>query len=363
MARKNVRGILRRAIEPSIHPARLLLALKTAIAAGLAWPVAQLLPGAVDEYSYYAPLGALISMMPTLMGSLRTSLQTALGLAIGIGLSWLVILSPLPGGVSVPLTVGVGVLLGGLRGLGTGRDYVPIAALFVLVIGGAQIEDYSVGYLVQMAVGMAIGIIVNLVIVPPLRLGDSARRIESLRMQIADTLHGMAKAMGEAWPPEDQDWFDGARSLDDAVRAAETVVEDARESKRLNPRARWHEYDLQEDYDDLAAISVLGRDVRDLSETVGGAIWGEPIPVGLPDPLREPLGAVLARTADLVRAWNSRENEAEALEAAENALQELHDLERRQPPSESPDGALGTITFSLRRAIATIQDRIDLPRA
>jgi len=356
------RGAVRRTLAPSIRPARLLLALKTAIAAGLAWPVAQLLPGSVDEYSYYAPLGALISMMPTLMGSLKASLQTVVGLTIGIALSWLVVLSPLPGSVSVPLVVGAGVILGGLRGLGAGRDYVPIAALFVLVVGGTQADDYSIGYLVQMAVGMAIGITVNLVIVPPLRLKDSARQIETLRMRIADTLDGMAAAMSEPWPPEDEEWSEAAQSLDAEIQVSEAVVEDARESVRLNPRARRHPYDLQEDYDDLAAITRLGRDVHELGEIIGGAIWGEPMTIELPEPVRKPLGAALASCADLVRAWDHRENEQQAVTTVEAAIQRLHDIGRTLPAGEAPDGTLGTITFSLRRLLATVRNRVDAPR-
>src|SRR5690554_1933340 len=352
-------GAIRRTVAPSIRPDRLLLALKTAIAAGLAWPAAQLLPGSVDEYSYYAPLGALISMMPTLMGSLRTSAQTAAGLALGIALSWLVVLSPMPGSVSVPLAVGIGVILGGLRGLGAGRDYVPIAALFVLVVGGTQAEDYSVGYLVQMAVGMGIGVIVNLVIVPPLRVKDSARQLETLRMRVADTLDGMAATMTAAWPPEDQEWFDSAQSLDADISAAGPVLEEASESRRMNPRARRHHDDLQRDYDDLTAITLLGRDVHDLRATIGGAIWGEPVPTELPESLREPVGTVLARSADAVRAWNAGEGEADALDAAEAALQHLRDRQRNQPPGASADGALGTITFSLRRLLATVRSRVD----
>jgi hypothetical protein len=355
----NAWGAIRRTVSPSIRPARLLLALKTAIAAGLAWPIAHLLPGSVDEYSYYAPLGALISMMPTLMGSLRASLQTAAGLGIGIALSWLIVLSPLHGTVTVPMVVGIGVLLGGLRGLGAGRDYVPIAALFVLVVGGTQAEDYSVGYLVQMAIGMAIGIIVNLVIVPPLRFKDSAQQIEALRMRVADALDGMARTMAEPWPPENQDWFDTAQSLDDDISAARPVLEDSGESRRMNPRARRHPYDLQRDYDDLTAITLLSRDVHDLRETIGGAIWGEPVPTELPEPLREPLGVVLSSAADAMRAWDNRENETVALDAADAALQRLHDRQRDQPVGGTPDGALGTITFSLRRLLATVRSRVD----
>lgn len=361
MARDRIWRAIGRALAPSVRPARLLFALKTAIAAGLAWPVAQLLPGAVDEYSYYAPLGALISMMPTLMGSLRASLQTVLGLAIGIALAWAVIQSPLPGAASVPLAVGVGVLLGGLRGLGAGRDYVPITALFVLVIGGTQAGDYSLGYLVQMGVGMAIGILVNLLVVPPLRLRESANEIISLRRAIADNLDDMANALVDSWPPQHQGWLDGVAALEGSIQAAESVVEDARESRRINPRARWHEYDLQEDYDDLAALNVLGRHTRELAETMSAAIWSDPVPVGLPGQLRQPLSEALSRMAELVRAWDERAGATDALHRAEGAIERLNRHEHELPPADSAHAVLGTTMFTLRRMLVVIEDRIAPP--
>jgi hypothetical protein len=360
---KRMRGAIRRAVAPSIRPARLLLAAKTAIAAGLAWPAAQLLPGAVDDYSYYAPLGALISMMPTLMGSLRASLQTIVGLGIGIGLAWVVIQSPLPGSASVPIAVGIGVLLGGLRGLGAGRDYVPIAALFVLVVGGARADDFSLGYLVQMGVGIVIGILVNLLIVPPLKLRESASEVIGLRQGIAETLDGMANALVESWPPKHRDWFDQVGTLEASIRAAEPVLEEARESRRLNPRARRHEYDLQEDYDDLRALEAIGRHTRDLGETVSAAIWSDPVPVGIPDELREPLSTALSRMADLVRAWDEKAGAAEAVQQAEQSLDDLRAVGQGLGAGGQADGVLGTTAFTLRRMLAVIETRIPPPTA
>ncbi|MEX1078394.1 MAG: FUSC family protein [Homoserinimonas sp.] len=363
MTRSSFWGAIRRTMAPIVHPTRVLLALKTAIAAGLAWPVAHLLPGTVDEYSYYAPLGALISMMPTMLGSLRASLQTALGLALGIGLAWAVLESPLPGVASVPLAVGIGVLLGGLRGFGAGRDYVAIAALFVLVVGGSQADDYSLGFLVQMGVGMAIGIAVNLIIVPPLHFTTSANEITALRKMIAENLESMSYALVETWPPEHQDWLDGAKSLDSSVRVAEPIIEEAGESRRINPRARWHEYDVQEDFDDLEAIGVLGRHTLDLGETIGAAIWADPVPVGLPEELCEPLSGSLAKTADLVRAWNNRSGEREALREAERALDTLSRREGDLPSPGQEREAVHASVFTLRRMLAVIQARIDPPSA
>lgn len=363
VATSRVAGAVRRTVAPSIRPTRLLLALKTAIAAGLAWPIAQLMPGAVDEYSYYAPLGALISMMPTLMGSLRASLQTVLGLAVGIGLAWAVLESPLPGVVSVPLAVGIGVLLGGLRGLGAGRDYVPIAALFVLVVGGTQAGDYSLGYLVQMGIGMAIGIIVNLVIVPPLRLQDSAQQIQALRREIADNLDSIAAALTEPWPLENTHGLEGAKTLDASIRAAEPIIEEASESRRINPRARWHRYDLQQDFDDLAALGRLARHTHDLGETLSAAIWNDPVPAQLPDESRAPLSTAVARMASLVRAWNERTEETTALDDARQAVDALHPRANGRSAAARANDAYGTLTFTLGRMLAVIESRLDLPTA
>lgn len=65
---------------------RVLLAVKASFASALAWFLAPLVPFADDTYSYYAPLGVLVSAYPTIAGSLRSSEQALLGLAIGLGL-------------------------------------------------------------------------------------------------------------------------------------------------------------------------------------------------------------------------------------------------------------------------------------
>lgn len=219
-------GGVRGVVAPSIRPSRVLLAGKSALAVGLAWPVARLLPGSLDEFSYYAPLGALVCMLPTLVGSLRASVQLVVGIVLGLPLAGLVLVAPLPLWVSVPVAAGLGVLLGGVRGLGAGRDWVAMSALFVLLVGGLQADDFAAGFLVQMAVGMAIGFGVNFVVVPPLRFREASEAVSRLRVAVADALVGMSVALVESWPPERQDWWDAAGSLQSSVREAEPVVQD-----------------------------------------------------------------------------------------------------------------------------------------
>lgn len=122
---------------------RVLLAAKTAFAASIAWYIAPYLPFTDAQYSYYAPLGAVISMYPTIMRSLRTGLQALLALAVGAALAFAVIWMPIPHVASVAIVVGIGVLIAGWRVLGDSRNWVPIAALFVLLIGGVDADRYS----------------------------------------------------------------------------------------------------------------------------------------------------------------------------------------------------------------------------
>ncbi len=100
-------------LRSAFQSARLLLAAKAALAVGIAWAIAPHMPGVTDEYPYYAPLGALLSMYPTLMESAKSGLQTLLGLAVGIGLALVVVVTVGPNWWTIPLVAGIGVLLSG----------------------------------------------------------------------------------------------------------------------------------------------------------------------------------------------------------------------------------------------------------
>lgn len=348
------------AFAPAVTAARLLLAVKSAIAVALAWIAGSLLPGAVDDYAFYAPLGAIISMMPTIMGSLRTSLQSVGGLALGIGTAWAIIALGIPGIAGVAIAVGLGVVLAGIRGLGPGRDYVPITALFVLLLGGAAANQYAIGYISQMGVGMIIGVAVNLLLLPPLRLTQVSTELSQLRTTMADILDDIARALVEEWPPDHSGWTTRMSTLNSLVDEAAPVIADARESQRLNPRAKRHRHDASRDSADLDAIAVLTRHLLDLGEAISGAIWKEPVSARLPDELCEPISAAIAGMADLIRAWDAREQQAGALEAAADALRRLNArYDDYQSSTSQPTETVGAVVFSLRRVLITVESRLD----
>ncbi|WP_144875766.1 aromatic acid exporter family protein [Microbacterium sp. 1.5R] len=287
-------------LREAVQPARLLLVAKTALAVGLAWWIAPHMPGVTQEYPYYAPLGALVSMYPTLMGSVRSGLQTLLGLAAGIGLATVVVLTVGPTWWTIPIVVGVGVLLSGTGWFGSGKEYVPIAALFVLIVGGQDADDYSLGYLTQMAVGVIVGLLVNIVIAPAPTTLVAAARVESFRQQLSDHLHDIGYAVTESWPPENEQWVEDAASLADTTTSLRAALAEADDSRRANPRAWGRRADTQHIHDELARLDRIAHLIRDIADATADTIWDRPGALPLDPQLPEPLSAACHAVADAI---------------------------------------------------------------
>jgi hypothetical protein len=307
---------------------RVLLAVKSALAAALAWWVAPHVPGVAADYPYYAPLGALVTMYSTVAASLRQGLQTLLGLVVGIGLAALVVGLGHTSVLTVALVIGVGVLLAGLPFLGAGRDWVPMAGLFVLLIGGADSESYSLGYVVQMLVGIVIGLAVNLVVVPPLHTGAARRRLDSLREALADRADDLAGVLDAPWPLADHEWERSMEALPATQARVRATVDLADDSRRLNPRrvvlGRLEPGRLAApDRAALEASERISFHLRDAAEVIGGlarrqgrADDQDPRPTAS-DSLTPPLHRLFAATAVALRAPD--DERAEALAAARAA--------------------------------------------
>ena len=192
------------AVAAAVLWPRLQLALKAGLAAGVAFAIAPFMPGSAADYPYYAPLGALVAMYENVAGSMRQGVQTLVGLAIGVGLAFMLFSLGSPSPWTVAVVMGLGVILAGLPKIGSGRDWIPTAALLVLLVGGHNPDTFSFGYLFQMGVGVTVGIVVNLLVFPPLHFRAAELSIAELRQALAQQLWDMGKALKESWPPEPQ---------------------------------------------------------------------------------------------------------------------------------------------------------------
>lgn len=248
---------------------RLLLALKTAVAAGIAWFFAPLVPFADAEYSYYAPLGVLVSMYPTVADSARAGIQSLIGLAGGIALGFgglAIVAAGAPGVVAVGAVVLVGVAVGGIRALGAGRDWVALAGLFVLLLSKNDPDGFSTSYLATMAFGVLVGVVANYVLVPPLYLQSARDRLSELRAALTTAMDRAADSVEKGEPDATSLRTDGDALAETSIAVAADVDEASR-SERANLRARGvggvHDENAQRWWG-LERMTYLTRDLLDV---------------------------------------------------------------------------------------------------
>ena len=304
--------------------------MKTAVAAAVAWYLAPFVPWADSEYSYYAPLGVLVSMYPTVLGSAKAGLQALVGLAIGIalGLGGLVLVSVgAPGVIAVATVIALGIALGGIGALGVGRDWVAIAGVFVLLIGGPAGDEFAPSYLLTMAFGVVVGVAVNLVVVPPLFLRRASDQLTQLRERVSDALSEIADALTER-PTEPQRFADATEGLPAMLSTVEEEVNQGDESSRANPRGRRRLADKRLNSRRMVALQRVTGGTRDLAAALARAA-GDGF-----DPDAEACDALVHSVracADIVGAATDDPEAPSKLAAASEALESLLEVLARRP--------------------------------
>ncbi|MGN8130415.1 FUSC family protein [Paenarthrobacter sp. 22069] len=338
---------------------RLQLAGKAAVAAGLAFAIAPLMPGAASHYAYYAPLGALVAMYHNVAGSVKQGAQALAGLAMGIGLAFLLVSISEPSPLTVAVFMGVGVLLGGLPGIGSGSDWIPTAALLVLLVGGSNAEDFSYGYLVQMAAGVGVGIAVNFLIFPPLHLNAAASSLADLRQALGRQLTDMGAALKEKWPPEHEDWSRRSDELAQAARSVRHLVKEADASRRANPRRKLHPRDIDQDYRDLRNLERVTFHIQDMTDVLSDVIYEDDAPYAIPLQDNGPLADAVTATGKLlaVDTEGDQEERNDAFAAARAAVESCMAATAGRPAAQGTVPASESVLLSLHRILRAIRPR------
>jgi len=341
------------AVAAAVLWPRLQLALKAGLAAGVAFAIAPFMPGSAADYPYYAPLGALVAMYENVAGSMRQGVQTLVGLAIGVGLAFMLFSLGSPSPWTVAVVMGLGVILAGLPKIGSGRDWIPTAALLVLLVGGHNPDTFSFGYLFQMGVGVTVGIVVNLLVFPPLHFRAAELSIAELRQALAQQLWDMGKALKESWPPEHVDWSRRSEALAAHARSVRLAVEKAYASRQANPRRHLHPRDLNLDYRNLRDLERLTFHVQDVTQVLSDVIWAEDTPFVVPDEYAVPLGDAMASVGDVLRALEEEqpERQTELAAAADAAISELTARIGSEQHSTDAPSAVESILLSLHRML------------
>ncbi|MFF1830035.1 aromatic acid exporter family protein [Paenarthrobacter sp. NPDC058040] len=356
MSHMPIRQRLTSALRQSVTRHRLLFAAKTALAAGLAWYLAPLMPGPAAAYPYYAPLGALVSMHPTVAASAKHGLQSLLGLALGIGMAFAVTTVAAPTAFSVALVVGLGVLIGGLPRLGSASEWIPMAALFVLVLGDSNAESFSFAYVLQMAMGVAVGFAVNWLVFPPLHLEGIDPALAGHRGALSRQLKDMARAMEESWPPDHEAWASRSGELSTTASTVRTAVLEAELSTKANPRSRRRARRLPHDLAGLRTMERLTFHVQDITDVLASVIWEEGADTVLPDGVLGNLSEALESVAAVIEQWRNGEDRdlQNRLDKARDRVAALGDAVNEAAAGQASVNAAASVAMSLRRMITVL---------
>lgn len=209
--------------------------IKCVIAATAAWWISVYL--LETQMPFLAPWTALLTVHATVYRSLSHGVQTSIASTLGVGLSFLI------GnylGVSLwtyALALLVGMIAARIYWIRDEGVAIATTAVFLLSSGFEDQEPLLLDRLIEVGLGVAVGIIVNLLIIPPLRDGQAARYVDSVNRRMGGVLVDMADEFAESWDTERAEaWIEETSSMERDTESAWEFVRFARESRRANPR-------------------------------------------------------------------------------------------------------------------------------
>jgi uncharacterized membrane protein YgaE (UPF0421/DUF939 family) len=277
--------LFRRGRAPGLRTA------KTVLAAVVAFAIADALHTSTTPV--LAPLTALLVVQLTMyetvahgrerIVSVVAGVLLAVGFASVTGLTWW----------SLGLIVAVSLVAGRLLRLGPHLLEVPISAMLVLAVGGA--ENAALGRVAETLIGALVGVLVNLLIAPPLYVQPASDAIVELARRMGTFSAELAQGLREEWSREAADrYLAQARDLGQEVARADRQLARTEESARLNPRGRIAREAQPRLRSTLTALEHAQVGLRNLARALLDRTYFVPDPeMAYPQAARSALAAVL----------------------------------------------------------------------
>ncbi|MFD5411544.1 aromatic acid exporter family protein [Streptomyces nojiriensis] len=184
-----------------------------------------------------APLTALLVVQVTLYSTLTTSIRrvnsVVVGVLIAIGFSALVGLTWWSLGLLILASLIVGHLV-------RVDEFVPeVAISAMLVLGVTQVADTAWDRVLETVIGAVVGLLVNLLLAPPLWVGPAGDAITDLARRMSRLLdHLGEEPSGPARVEQAAARLHEARRLDNDIAQVDAALRQAEDSLRLNPRVK-----------------------------------------------------------------------------------------------------------------------------
>lgn len=210
-------------------------ALRLAIAAVVAYVVARQLSD--DTKPITSALTALLIVQLTFFGTITDTVRRIVSVLAGVGVA--IAAAELVGlhWWSLGSIVLVSILLGQALRLGPHLLEVPISAMLILAAGGAGVRAFD--RVTETLIGAAVGVLISVLVPQRPRIRTAGMAVERFGDSLADLLDRAASSMrdGPVPPEEANSWLEVLRSITSRVEGIERDLDEASESRRLNPRA------------------------------------------------------------------------------------------------------------------------------
>ena len=235
---------------------------------------------------FLAPWAALLTVHATVYRTFARGLQQVGAAVLGVLLAFAA------GAVFGVNAASLGVMLllamaaGTTRALRDESTTAAATALVVLLAGYSGDLGMLGARLSDTVIGIAVGLLVNLLVWPPLRDRTAARQVDVIDDRLGALLSDIARGMREGRDAQEAErWVERTRELDQDIADAWAVFRQARESGRLNlRRAAAARVDASH-----ALVPLLARleqavaDTRSMAGTIGraaasGGDWDPALP-------------------------------------------------------------------------------------
>lgn len=207
---------------------------KTVLAAVVAWVIAAILLDLPQPF--LAPWSALLVVHATVYRTFSRGMQqvaatvTAVLLAAAVGQ----LLGLNTAALAVLLVVAL--LIGRMRWYGAESVTVATTAMIVLTTGFHD-DTLLISRLLDTGIGIGVGLVVNLLVWPPLRRRTAETTMERLDADLGQLLCDISEGVTHGCAPEEiDDWGERTRHILADIGRAWANVRQVQESARLNPR-------------------------------------------------------------------------------------------------------------------------------
>lgn len=218
---------------------------KASAATIAAWLVAGwLIPGPLPVF---AAIAALLVVQPSVNQSFGKAIERSIGVILGVLVATAASLVFGTDSWIILVTIVIAMLVAWALKMTPGTsNQVAISAMLVLALGSSS-PAYAVDRILETLIGAAIGIIVNVLIVPPVAVSPARRDLSLLGGELAASLDRLASALESTQTPADlQRLMVEARLMRPMRDAADASIAAGEESLTLNPRRSAHRTELVE---------------------------------------------------------------------------------------------------------------------